>query len=147
MESFASTKTKWCHLTTGSWCNNESDPRYMAIDRAAGSALHRQGKVRTGLSQRVAAHPSRQGEEREHEVQAHLLPGLHHILSLSHLAEHRDSADGLLPALSAAGLPGHEGPSVCGLHGAFPEEHASLGGARHGGLRLSAYVPGLLHRL
>src|ERR1035441_5022230 len=98
MESFASTKTKWCHLTTGSWCNDESDPRNLAIDRAAGSALHRQGKVRTGLSQCLAAYPSGQGEEREYEVQAYVLPGLHHVFSLSHPAHHRHSSHVLLPA-------------------------------------------------
>ena len=53
----------------------------------------------------------------------------------------------LLPALSAAGLSGHEGPPVCRLHGAVSAQHASLGGARHGDLRLPAHVPGLLHRL
>src|ERR1022692_1732663 len=120
MESFASTKTKWCHLTTGSWCNDESDPRYMAIDRAAGSALHRQGKVRTGLSQCVAARPPGQGEEREYEVQAFVLPGLHHLLPLPDSAHHRHRADVLLPALSATGISGHERPPVRGLHGTVP---------------------------
>ena len=56
-------------------------------------------------------------------------------------------ADVLLPALSAAGLPGHEGPPVRGLPGKLSAQHAPLGGPRHGDLRLPAHVPRLLHRL
>jgi hypothetical protein len=95
----------------------------------------------------VAAYPPGQSEKREHEVQALVLPGLHHLLSLPYPAHHRHRADVLLPAVPAPGIPGHEGPPVRRLHGALPAQHASLGGARHGGLRLPAHVPRVLHRL
>src|SRR6266567_1141506 len=44
-------------------------------------------------------------------------------------------------------ISGHEGSAVRCFHGAVPPQHASLGGTRHGDLRLPAHVPCLLHRL
>ena len=83
----------------------------------------------------------------ESQVQALVLPALYHLFSLRHPGDDRDRPHVLLPALPAAGIPGHEGPPVCRFYGAFSTEHASLGSAWHGGPRLSAHVPGVLHRL
>src|ERR1017187_5296493 len=99
------------------WCRHESVTRGLAVHRSAGPAVHRQGEVRTGFPERVAAHPPRQSEERESQGEAHLLPGVHHLLPLPGTGYHGGRADVLLSVQSAAVIPGHEGPPVCGLSG------------------------------
>src|ERR1017187_5781616 len=64
------------------WWHHESVTRGLAVNRSPGPAVHGQGEVRTGLPQRVAAHSPRQSEERESQGEAHVLPGVHHLLPL-----------------------------------------------------------------
>src|ERR1017187_8527717 len=129
------------------WWHHESVTRGLAVNRSPGPAVHRQGEVRTGLPQRVAAHSPRQSEERESQGEAHVLPGVHYLLPLPCSGYHGCGADVLLSAAAAAGIPGYEGPPVCGLSWKLLAQHAPLGGPRHGDLRLPAHVPGLLHRV
>src|SRR5450759_806654 len=108
---------EWIRTTSSpqaiaSWCHDEFLTRCLAVDRPAGPAVHRQGEERTRLPQRVAPHSPRQGEEREPQGEAYLLPGVHHLLPLPHPGYHRGRAHVLLPPQSAPGVPGHEGPSA-----------------------------------
>src|ERR1039458_3581836 len=112
------------------WWHHESVTRGLAVNRSPGPAVHRQGEVRTGLPQRVAAHSPRQSEERESQGEAHVLPGVHHLLPLPCTGYHGGRADVLLSARYAAGIPGHEGPAVCGLSGKLSEIGRALGSAR-----------------
>src|ERR1017187_5852493 len=129
------------------WCHHESVTRRLAVNRSTGPAVHRQGEVRTGLPQRVAAHSPRQSEERESQGEAHVLPGVHYLLPLPCPGYHGGRADVLLSARCATGIPGHEGPAVCGLSGELSAQHAPVVGPRHGDLHFPAHVPGLLHRV
>src|ERR1035441_2888836 len=91
------------------WCHHESVTRRLAVNRSTGPAVHRQGEVRTGLPQRVAAHSPRQSEERESQGEAHVLLGIHYLLPLPCSGYLGGRADVLLSALRDLGT-GPVGP-------------------------------------
>ncbi len=59
---------------------------------------------------------------------------------------HRRSADVLLPPGRAPGLPGYEGPAICGFQRGFPSQSSPAGGATDGARRVLAHVPRFLPR-